>query len=59
MLWPERLLNIVFDEEHQTGRVLDDAGRELPTTTAFWFAWYAFHPDTDVYVAGQAKSSTE
>jgi len=52
-------LIIVFDKEHQTGRVLDDAGRELPTTTAFWFAWYAFHPGTDVYVASQANGSTE
>jgi hypothetical protein len=52
-------LSIVFDEEHQTGRVLDGAGRELPTTTAFWFAWYAFHPDTEVYVAGQTNGGTE
>lgn len=52
-------LNIVFDVEHQTGRILDDVGRELPTTMAFWFAWFAFHPDTDVYVASRADGSTE
>lgn len=23
-----------------------------PAVTAYWFAWYAFHPDTGVYYAG-------
>ncbi|MDP6374820.1 MAG: DUF3179 domain-containing (seleno)protein [Pseudomonadales bacterium] len=25
------------------------AGREVVTTRAFWFAWYAFHPDTALF----------
>jgi hypothetical protein len=30
----------------------EDAGGELiPTIRLFWFAWYAFHPDTEVFVA--------
>jgi hypothetical protein len=45
-------VRIVFDAEHQTGRVY--AGDKLiPSTTGFWFAWYAFHPDTAVYQARQ------
>lgn len=24
-------------------------GEELPAVTGFWFAWYAFHPDTEVF----------
>jgi len=23
----------------------------LPTLIAFWFAWYAFHPDTEIHTA--------
>ena len=43
-------LNVEFDAVNRTGRVLDKAGNEIPTTIAFWFAWYAFFPDTEVYV---------
>jgi hypothetical protein len=31
----------------------DDAVQ--PSLTAFWFAWYAFHPDTEVFTADQAR----
>jgi hypothetical protein len=45
-------VRIVFDAEHRTGRVY--AGdRLIPSTTGFWFAWYAFHPDTAVYQTRQ------
>lgn len=33
-------------------RVEDAAGAPLPFTVAFWFAWYNFHPDTEVFRAG-------
>jgi len=26
-------------------------GFDLRGMTGFWFAWYAFHPDTEVYTA--------
>lgn len=29
--------------------VTDTGGRPIPSVTAFWFAWYAFHPDTQVF----------
>ena len=44
---------IKFDIEHQTASAYDPSGRLLPSTTAFWFAWYAFHPQTEVFVATQ------
>lgn len=31
-------------------------GRELATTSAYWFAWVAFHPDTGLYQADPASS---
>jgi len=47
----DKQLTVEFDAENQTGRVLDDQGRELPTVIAFWFAWSAFHPDAGVFQA--------
>ena len=41
--------SVKFDAKHQTARVIKIDGSEIPTTTAFWFAWYAFHPETEVY----------
>ena len=41
---------VVYDLESQAGRVLDTAGHELPSFTAYWFAWVAFHPETEIYV---------
>lgn len=48
----DQTITVQFDPQHQTGRVLDSAGVELPTVIAFWFAWVAFHPDTAVFEAG-------
>lgn len=33
------------------GKCLDGSNklRQLPTNIYFWFAWFAFHPETDVY----------
>ncbi|OGB26607.1 MAG: hypothetical protein A3I66_17230 [Burkholderiales bacterium RIFCSPLOWO2_02_FULL_57_36] len=38
-----------FDGEHRTGNVYDAASKEIPSVIAFWFAWYAFHNDTEIY----------
>ena len=41
-------LRIRYDARHQTAQVFDAHGRPWPSTMAFWFAWFAFHPDTEV-----------
>lgn len=40
-----------FDAEHRTGTVFDARGNEIPSVIAYWFAWYAFHRDTEVFQA--------
>jgi hypothetical protein len=45
-------ITVRFDRGHQSAVALDAGGRELPAVIAFWFAWYAFHPDTEVFKAG-------
>lgn len=42
-------LRIEYDAANRTGRVLDSSGQEIPSTIAFWFAWYGFFPDTEIY----------
>lgn len=46
-----RTIVVRFDPEHRTGRVADAEGKEIPSVIAFWFAWYAFHRDTEVFRA--------
>ncbi|MBB4518575.1 DUF3179 domain-containing protein [Paraburkholderia fungorum] len=46
-----RSIEVRFDTEHQTGSVFDAEGHEIPSVIAYWFAWFAFHTDTDVFVA--------
>jgi hypothetical protein len=45
----ERRVQVEFDRIHGTGRILDATGGELPSVVAYWFAWYAFHPDTEIF----------
>ncbi len=42
-------LTILWDAEAYSAVALDENGKELPTVQGFWFAWYAFHPDTEIY----------
>ncbi len=42
-------LLIRFDSHNQTGSVFDEVGNELQSITTFWFAWYTFHNNTEVY----------
>lgn len=44
-----RRVSIRFDPDSASARAVDDMGRALPGVTSFWFAWYTFHPDTEVF----------
>lgn len=50
--WHDQLggqrIRIQFDAQARSAEAYDAAGRQLPTITAFWFAWVAFHPGTDL-----------
>lgn len=47
-------LRVRYDPEHRTAEAFDTNGRALPGVMAFWFAWVAFHPDTEVLRASEA-----
>jgi hypothetical protein len=38
-----------YDRQHRTARAFDGQQRPLPAVTAFWFAWVAFNPATEVF----------
>ncbi len=46
-----RKLTIKYDSQSQTVKVLNAQQKPLPATMLFWFAWYAFHPDTEVFIS--------
>lgn len=47
--WQGERLTVEWDAQARSARLLSTDGELLPSTTAFWFAWYTFHPDTSVY----------
>jgi len=52
--YSNRKILIQFDAENRSGAVFDADGEEIPSTISYWFAWQAFHPDTEVYTAPAA-----
>ncbi len=46
-------IEIRFDRVQQTASAYDLDGKLLPAVRAFWFAWYGFYPDTQIYNANQ------
>jgi hypothetical protein len=46
-----RTLTIRFDADAESARAFDSEGNQLPAIVGFWFAWYAFHPGTEVLTA--------
>ena len=44
---------ILYDNKTKTSVIQDEKGKELPSVVGFCFAWFAFHPQTDVYQAAK------
>ncbi|CAA6828086.1 MAG: FIG01073555: hypothetical protein [uncultured Thiotrichaceae bacterium] len=42
-------LVLEFDVENRDGQIKDASGKVLPSINTFWFAWYAFHPEAEIY----------
>lgn len=46
-----RKLEVQFDPVNRTGKILGENRNEIPTVISFWFAWMAFHPESEVFKA--------
>ncbi|MBZ9731525.1 DUF3179 domain-containing protein [Salegentibacter sp. JZCK2] len=42
-------LKIKYNTQAKSAEIMDAQDNHLPAITNFWFAWYAFNPDTEVY----------
>ncbi len=40
-----------WDSRNRSVRITDAEGREVAAIQGFWFAWFAFHPETQVFKA--------
>lgn len=47
------LIKVTFDKRSQTAVIRNSKGDKLPSVVGFWFAWFAFHPDTGIYKASR------
>jgi hypothetical protein len=50
-----RNLLVSFDPINESATAYDDKGYQLPAITGFWFAWYAFHPQTEIFTAPRRR----
>ncbi len=46
-------VHIHFNPRANSASITDADGKPLPSMMAYWFAWYTFHPDTQVFKARQ------
>jgi hypothetical protein len=46
-------VTVTFDKKLQTAVIRDAKGNEIPSVVGFWFAWFTFHPDTDIFRKSQ------
>lgn len=44
-----------WNKDEQAGHITNNEGILVPAIQAYWFAWYAFHPDTLVFTASTAQ----
>ncbi|MBZ9731688.1 DUF3179 domain-containing protein [Salegentibacter sp. JZCK2] len=42
-------VKINYSSKAESAEIINEQGDLLPAITNFWFAWYAFNPDTEVY----------
>lgn len=45
----ERPVTVYFDKNSQEAFATDGEGKRLPGFVSYWFVWYSFHPETEVY----------
>jgi len=49
----EESIEIHFNQQHQSATIRSSSGKTIATLTSYWFAWYAFHPQTRIYTHTQ------
>jgi hypothetical protein len=42
-------ITLLWDKKNQQASVKDESGNAIAAIEGFWFAWFAFHPQTEVF----------
>ncbi len=42
---------VKWDDQNQSGNIFRGDGSMVPTIQSYWFAWFTFHPETQVFKA--------
>ena len=42
---------VQYDDKNKTASIIGENGDEWATLISFWFAWFAFHPNTEIFTA--------
>lgn len=42
-------ITVQFDSDSRSAVIRDGKGNIVPSVTAYWFAWFAFYPETGIY----------
>lgn len=50
-------ITIEYDSRSETAQAFDDTGIPIIATEMYWFAWYAFHPNSAVYQSEKTPPS--
>lgn len=50
---------IEFNSDERSARIFDVNCEPLTATTLYWFAWYTFHPDTEIYKTHHKNQSRD
>ena len=50
---------VCWDKKARSAKVIDQRGEPFPFLTAYWFAWYAFHPETEVFIRDSRQTKPE
>ena len=44
-----KYVTIEWSKNEQYAQILDEYGNVVPSVSAYWFAWYAFYPETKIF----------
>ncbi len=51
----DQTILVHYNKEINAARITAESGEELSGSTMYWFAWYAFHPDTEVFQSDKVE----
>lgn len=46
-----KLFTVHWNKKEQSGYIMNEEEMVIPLVQSYWFAWYAFHPETDLFNA--------